>query len=320
MSGRTITATNILKSWLTAAGIEYTPLPNQILDVSGTIVQVTEIVDQILSPNPNIAFEAYWKITDTLNLPRILPVDRGFKDPTKFRLSCKKEPFLVTVRHNEFRRSVNPTKETWQKYEKIIKYSVSNFYRKNYYLSNATGYTQGDIETYVRCYVVNFCSQYSNESVDPAQDLINCQAYIKQRLYNDLKILMFQTFNNFQKEDYFITRYGQSTEPETAGVDEGEPRVDTQYLSNHALLPTRNKKKRRNAAGRMLHELLAQLPHDEYVAKLADVEDRNLDYKTKRLASKILKEHRELCFICNPPLEIHENPTGIDLPSRIEQI
>ncbi len=207
----------ILKTWLRNAGIEVlVGEPGADLVVTTVTKDKLKVVvrdsgeanDYGESGVLNIRAKSFTtrRIDDAINdfyrvqmAAGYLPVKPPFRDGglqvavngNAMKAHYKNEDFLVSVRHQEFRRAPNPPDSVWKQYDSVMKEAVWAFMHmamgRNtvYDICARHGLDMGDLLTYARVYVCNFTSRYETDKPVNSDNERLCYKYIKQRLRND---------------------------------------------------------------------------------------------------------------------------------------
>jgi hypothetical protein len=346
------TAVNVLRSWLTAIGIDVKPSRTAGFDLTVTCVsgdelevQVTKRKDETLTQpgvqvlasdvtgkKSAVALAAFYKVTDAAGFDRQQPFDRGAEpelnekgNPRK--LHYKDEEFLVTIRHNKFRRAPNPSPDRWVKYKDNIEKSSSAFLRSNFELCARNGLALDDIMSYARCFVVNFCSFFEIAESETTffDNERKCYSYIRQHFIDMRDILLKKERSMLpDAETVSIGLFGTpDADTEVSPDTEGEE-VDYDYIAKHCELDTSSPKARKESAASKLGELLASLPHEQMVELLANAaKNTSFDFTTRKEAARQLRLHVEACESCDggaddAGLEEDEDLAGTDALSAAE--
>lgn len=294
-------ATNLFRSWLTATKIPYslgtvTGIDFVIQRADGGELPVA--VDRPQVPEGAIsvsrkamtgkkvqdALAAFWAVTDAAGYPRRRPINRG-SDPAcnergnPRKLHYRDEPFLVSIRHTEFRRAPDPTPEQWRTYEPVMRRVVNSFYREYRKPLIRNGMGIDDLMTYARCYLANFCSRHEVPG-DP-RNLHRCRLYINQRLFggDGAGILL-------KKERSVLP------DAETANIGVyGRPDADD--TTDHAALIEVDE-----VGAARLERRLKTLPHRQLVNALRQAAGNRALGAAARVAQKRLAEHLSSCRNC----------------------
>lgn len=212
-----LTSICILRSWLRDVGIK-TFLPDaedhdlQVEKTDGTRLRVTlrdgegvgfrVAAKAFTARRDDVALGALYSVQAAAGYEEKKPSLRDKnvvlnKNGAVRKHHYRDEDFLVVIRHNELRRAPNPPKETWKKYDSVMREAVWSFMRSLrgkstcYDICLRHGYEMSDLLSYARLYVINFVgrSEIENPTDDDNEKL--CYKYIQQRLRNDfLSVLL----------------------------------------------------------------------------------------------------------------------------------
>jgi hypothetical protein len=321
------TAVNLLRSWLTAAGISSRSSKSPGFDLVVTTatgadleVQVSKTCNllgagtyvsaaALTGRSPSAALKAFHDLTDVAGYDRRQPINRGAggalneKGNTR-KLHYKDEDFLVTIRHTQFRRSPNPPESRWAKYKAVIEKTSAAFFRKNFDLCVRNNLTVDDVMTYARCYVVNFCGQFEipEEQTTSCDNERKCFEYLKQNLFLDgassLRAMLLKKERSTlpDAETVSISLFGTvDADTEVSPDVEGEE-VDYDYIAKHCELDVSSPTKRKESAASKLGELLKSLPHDQMVELLRNAaSNTSFDFVTRKEAARQLRLHSQSC-------------------------
>ena len=332
------TAVNLLRSWLSAVGVSVTQpatsgpdlvvrcrcgedlpvwvkFPDDQDVVSGLRVNASDVTSRKRAE----ALAAFWRVTDAAGYEQRDPLQRGplpelneHGNPRK--LHYREEPFLVSIRHTEFRRSPNPPQDRWQKYRKVIEQAAWSFLHGNYDLCARNGMSLEDVQQYLRCLVVNFVAhdEIPESLTTHCDNERKCYTYFRQRLYYDLFPVLSKKERSILPsiETASIGLYGRHDVNLEVFFEEEVDEEDE--LAN--LGPSRK-----------LQLLLSRLPHEEMVFALhaAATSDR-LDEATRAEARRHIKMHVRRCATCSAGaddvllVEEHEETPGADALSAVE--
>jgi hypothetical protein len=204
------TAVNLLRSWLTAVGIQSKPGSGDGIDLvvigpeGETTVQValgapgsaaaavTVPAKHLTGKNMNRALDAFYSVTDRAGYDRRQPLNRGDgpelnEQGNPRKLHYRDEDFLVSIRHTEFRRAPNPEEGKWEQYRVTMEKCSWAFLKSNSTLCARHGLEIGDLLQYARCYVVNFCARYETPTPKFFDNERKCYSYLRQRFNSDLR-------------------------------------------------------------------------------------------------------------------------------------
>lgn len=353
------TAVNVLRSWLTAVGIRSSrstvtgfDLAVRCQDGSELEVQVTKRQDETM-PGAGIqvlagditgkklqrALDAFWRVTDAAGYERQAPIDRGPEPAPNAQGNPRKldyhdEPFLVTIRHTEFRRSPNPSSDCWRKYHKVLNQVVWNFLRMNVELCMRQGVEFDDVMSYARCCLVSFVARH-----EIPEDEVTCHdnerkatSYLQQRLYLDtsssLRVILVKKERSVMPDPQTVAvglfgnpRADIEISPEPLETDEDGDVIDNDfdinYFDRKCELDVSSPTKRRTSAAIKLQQLLDEMPHDEMIGVLWEtMENEHCDSTTRREAGRQIKLHYQKCESCrlagDAPVDEDEDLPGSD--------
>jgi hypothetical protein len=349
------TAVNILRSWLTACGIpsRRSQVPGFDLTVDGKSgdveVQVSERRDETLpgagiqvvvadftGKKVAVALAAFHKVTRAAGYGKPQPFDRGAApmmnaEGNPRKLHYKDEEFLVSIRHNEFRRAPNPGPDRWEKYKATMNKVAQAFMRTNFELCARNGMTLDDVMTYARCYVVNFCARHEIPETETTfcDNERKCHSYLQQRLYlgpsSSLRAILLKKERSMlpDAETVSIGLFGKPDADTEVSPDADAEEVDYDYVAKHCQLDVSSPAKRKKSAATKLTELLGKLPHDQMVELLGNAaKNINFDFTTRKEAARQLRLHAEACESCALPddagVKEDEDAAGSDALSTEE--
>jgi hypothetical protein len=310
--------TTQLKSWLTAVGIGYQDSTAGLVVTSktGEAVPVAVVVEgaavtpgvisvlakDLSSRNLNTSLEAFRGLQEALGYtPPKVPVNRGPIPKHKAHFSDDFE--LVAMRHNDFRRSPNPTNAELKSFQTVVDKATWWFWKKNGTICGDHGMELEDLKSYAMMWTCNYLGLYRDDAAPRAENEKNLCQYLKQR-FVEFRAHLDRKGRNVlpMLDDAYIAMHGRPYEYTNKNEwYTSDPDADNDWeIPTEGDEPTgvqRDRTKKEAAA--MLTEKLAGMPHDEMVGTLsAAVENDRIHVDARRAASKKLQGHAKKCSIC----------------------
>lgn len=347
-------AINVLTSWLKAVGIPVIPASegfdltvlgkdskkvDVIVAVEGEVrsTGLKVLAKDVTGRQEGKAYAAFHKITEAAGQGSPIPLDRGggqkiLNEKGNPRKLCyRDEDFLVTIRHNEFRRSPNPSPAAWRQYQRAMNWIVGKFYFKNTALCERQKMELEDVMQYARCFMVNFCARYERPDATPSANEGLFMEYLRQRLSGLHQIMLKKELSIIPDADSIHMALGglaMEYHPSPAdayqlaldhpkelaearaifrGEKEGEipelfthQPVDQEYLDRNCELDTSSLVRRRASARAKLNEMLNALPHKQFLSVLNNVaDDVTQDFTARKEAFRRIRSHTKSCKLCN---------------------
>lgn len=305
----TVTALNILKSWLRANKLAYSKaeVPGVDILVEGpTACAAVRVVQGIQKPIEGVidvstddighddldtALAAYHVVTRAVGAGEPKPFDRGVEPTRNF---YGDEPFLTDVRHTEVRRSPNPSPEKFRQYDKVMHKAVWTFYNVNRDFCRRMGLAVEDLMTYAQTMLISFCARQEREDRSQDENEIQLYVYLRQRFAEKYKtstkrersivpdadtVSIGLLDRNYRNERGRPVDFEYENDPRDVEGDElmlrlmgskgSVPATDLAYRQRRRQLDCSNPGKRKASATKMLEEKLASLDHDDLVRVLA---------------------------------------------------
>lgn len=346
IQARNATAVNILRSWLNAVGIPNRPSTLEGFDltlvkVSGEDMEICVALEGVQEAPGGVvvsakdftgkkveaALAAFHAITRAAEYGAPSPLDRGAapelnEQGNPRKLHYKEEDFLVTIRHNEFRRSPNPPEDRWAQYRQTMEKTAWSFLKINRELCERHAIDIDELLQYARCYVVNFCARYETPTPKFYDNERKCYNYLRQRFNSDLRavlqkkersmtpdaeVVRLALFNNPNSdlevspdpEDAYlavIDNKGINEEEIIDSIMDEEENTDEDYVSRNCELDTSSPAARKASAGAVLQKLLSEMPHDEMIVILLETsKNSSFDFTTRKEAARQLRAHQGDC-------------------------
>lgn len=304
----TVTALNILKSWLRANGIAYTKaeLPGVDLIVEGpTAIRAVRVLqgpqpaiqgtvdilaDNIAHDDLDTALESYHALTREVGAGEPRPFNRGV-EPT--RNYYGDEPFLTDVRHTEVRRSPNPDPIKFKVYDKVMHKAVWTFYNVNRDFCRRAGLAVEDLMTYAQTMLISFCARQERDDRSQDENEKQLYIYLRQRFAEKYKTSTKRERSILPDADtasigildkhYRVERgrpveFEYENDPRDVEGDElmlrlmgskgTTPTTDLDYRLRRRVLDCSNPGKRKASAKKLLDESLEKLDHEDFVSTL----------------------------------------------------
>lgn len=250
-----------------------------------------------------------------------VPVDRG---PVATNIRHNGSYGEDTVfRHTEFRQAPNPTAADFKRYESVIRTAVRIFENKWRWLLSAASQEAEDVKQYCLIWVTNFIGLHEKPGSQAENDNL-CYTYLSQRLV-ELRNWLIKRARNcrfstprhlaasaYSNEDGDLFA-GDLTDaifhPEryiSAPFAHVEPPEDIIWKVRNALYSNfSDPPARKEAAEKVLKQLLSELPHEKLVERLTYVATNACcDVDARKEAVAQLKEHAATCDSCREYAEV----------------
>jgi hypothetical protein len=314
--------TNQLKSWLAAVGIGFEDSTNGLVVTSkeGSKVPVTVVMKgtvpatglsiqakDVGARDLRKALKAFGGLQEALGYtPPKVPVDRGPVPTRKAHFSDDFE--LVALRHNDFRRSPNPTNAELMSFKTVIDKAVWWFFKKNIQNCADHGMEVDDLRSYAMAWTCSYLALYRTEESREVNEKHLCQS-LKQR-FMDFRDYLDKKARNVlpMLDDAYIALHGRPYEYSNKSewyATEADQDNDWEIPPGGEDKESEAAKHSRKDATVALDEALAALPHERLVEVLSDaVKNDRIHLDARRAASRKLQMHARKCTECS----------GADLP------
>lgn len=335
----TTTACNIVKSWLRANEIPFTPSTTAgcHLTVEGRLgdievrfctrsdetkpgLNVLDVLTKDIGHKQlDVVLGAYHSVTSAAGFGKPDPLNRGVEPEQK--LCYTDDEFLVGVRHTEVRRSPNASLAKFQTYDKTMHKACWTFYNINNRECRRWGKSVEDLMSYAMTMLNTFVSRIENEEATQAFNEQTLYVWLRQRFAEIYRIECKKELSTSPDADTVSigllnrTYGGRMTYdsdgevmPITAGFASNllgaadmEEVDDKAYKARHCKLDTSNPTARKASAAKLLAEELGKLGHDKMVAVLEFAKQNILiSSDARREAAKQLRNHGASCSECGP--------------------
>lgn len=274
------------------------------------IVKVKEIVSRDLHQ----ALTAFHGVTERAGYGSPIPMYRGEKPGRRLNMSDDFDG--VSMRHNEFRKSPNPTDEELLRYEKVQKRAVRRFmdHDRNREMCGRNCLSAGDLMTYARVWTCIYLALYQDRGNGGKDNPMRLHAYLRQRFAQFAGLLgrrercilpsadtvqaALSAENNFyyavieMSEDTDLVEIGPAYVPYTE-------EEDLEWVARNRKIDVSSADARRASASSLLAENLSLLSHDKMLQVLNDAAGNEyLDAVARREAVRQVKLHARYCIGC----------------------
>jgi hypothetical protein len=309
--------TTQLKSWLAAVGIEFEDSTGGLVVTSkeGAKVPVAVVMKgpapaagiSILAKDVGArdmtkALKAFGGLQQALGYtPPKVPVDRG---PVPTRKAHFGDDFeLVALRHNDFRRSPNPTNAELMSYETVVKKAAWWFWKKNIQNCADHGLELEDLYSYARAWTCSYLALYKSGAERKIEEKHLCQSlkqrfldfkgYLAKKARNVLPMLddayiaiHGRPYEYTNKNEWYATDTEVDNDWEIPGAKDEEDEEDRDHTKTDAVAT--------------LDSMLDALPHEKMVGMLSDaVKNDRIHLDARRAASRRLQLHARKCAECS---------------------
>jgi hypothetical protein len=328
-TGRNEQATCVVESYLRAANISHTPLPDGGISVMTPAGDEVHVVfasegsqtappppskyptisvnpETVLTTKKDMTMSVFHEITEKAGHGRPVPVERG-PEP----IGVVNDFFLVSIRHRDFRTVPNPPDEELRAHEKLITDICTKFHSRFQWLCSKKGYGVGDLKTFALAWATIFLGKYRRTRRSRVENEKLLRAHIEKRLWGEFapRLQRDLRIDHIDTETYQVATTG-----DVEGVrEEAEERVAGRPIE----LDLSDDDARRKSARSMLVSKLSALPHQSLISMLTEAaQNAALCPETRSEARRRLTLHRKKCADCSasdaPALVV---PTVIEEPS-----
>lgn len=267
MVSKTTTAGSVLRSWLAGVGVHSEYGEGGVVLVDGQPVGVEE---DILGPSLEKSLEAFHRVTESLGLGKPDPIVRPQAAPGR-----SSDFDLAAFRHQDFRKSPNPSPETFAKFERVVGLCARRFYYRNSARLEALGHSLDDMKSLAMVWMCNFAHKYQISPEVENQKLLN--AHLQQRFSNFLSL---------------CSRRSRNITPDLGTIQASE--IYDWSPGFHSDEPTGHKRISRSKAKKELHSFLDGLSPEARVEKLNELAHNvYIDPGARKLARKLLGKVEE---------------------------
>jgi hypothetical protein len=202
-TGRNEQATCVVESYLRAANISHTPLPDggiSVMTPAGDEVHVVFATgrfrngaaapskyptisvnpETVLTTKKDMTMSVFHEITEKAGHGRPVPVERG-PEP----IGVVNDFFLVSIRHRDFRTVPNPPDEELRAHEKLITDICTKFHSRFQWLCSKKGYGVGDLKTFALAWATIFLGKYKRTRRSRVENEKLLRAHIEKRLWGE---------------------------------------------------------------------------------------------------------------------------------------